>query len=173
MFVTSFPPIVGSQPAILILGSMPGGESLRRGQYYAHPRNFFWPIMGRLCGAGPDLPYRERTQRLAAARIALWDVLKRCEREGSLDSSIRVDTEIPNDLAEFIADWPTIRMVGFNGQKAASTFMRRVAPALPADVAARLEFITLLSTSPANASKSWEQKLAIWSEALRPYLQEK
>jgi hypoxanthine-DNA glycosylase len=171
MLVSSFPPIVGNYPSILLLGSMPGGESLRRNQYYAHPRNLFWPIMGRLCGAVPDLPYSERTQRLKEAGVALWDVLKHCEREGSLDSSIRVETEIPNELAEFLENQPTVRLVGFNGQKAASTFERRISPALTAETKARVQFVTLPSTSPANASKTWEQKLAIWREALAPYLQ--
>src|SRR5258706_6926573 len=86
--VQSFPPMVSRHSKVLVLGSMPGQASLRAGQYYAHPRNAFWRIMGSLFGAGPSLPYAERTARLQSAGIALWDVLQACVRPGSLDASI-------------------------------------------------------------------------------------
>jgi hypoxanthine-DNA glycosylase len=92
---------VGSHARALILGSMPGAASLRAAQYYAHPRNQFWPIMGELVGADPALPYEQRLDRLTSAGIALWDVFARCEREGSLDAHIRDDTAVANDFAEF------------------------------------------------------------------------
>jgi hypoxanthine-DNA glycosylase len=171
MFVTSFPPIIGENPRVLLLGSMPGGESLRQGRYYAHPHNLFWPFMGELIGAGPGLPYDQRVERVKAAGIALWDVLKHCEREGSLDSSIRVETEIPNELAEFLEEHSNIRLVGFNGKKAAGTFERRVFPEISDVVQARVRFVTLPSTSPANAGKTRPQKLAEWRATLEPFLQ--
>ena len=170
MLVTSFAPIIGEEPSVLLLGSMPGGESLRRGQYYAHPRNLFWPFLGEICGAGPQLAYPARAVRLTEAGVALWDVLKHCEREGSLDSNIRIETEAPNAIADLLETQPTIRAVAFNGQKAAAAFRRLTAPALSYAVARRLEFHTLPSTSPANTAIFFDAKLAIWLAALSPYL---
>ena len=96
-FVQSFPPVVSRNSKVLILGSMPGEVSLKAEQYYAHPRNAFWPIMGELFGAGPSLPYQERLVALDNAGIALWDSLRACTRPGSLDSAIR--DEEANDFA--------------------------------------------------------------------------
>jgi hypoxanthine-DNA glycosylase len=87
--IQSFPPIVSQRSKLLILGSMPGEASLKAGQYYAHPRNAFWHIMGELFGAGPSLPYQERVAILQSVRIALWDSLQACIRPGSLDASIK------------------------------------------------------------------------------------
>ena len=95
--VCSFPPAFRTDARVLILGSMPGEASLAAGRYYAHPRNAFWPIMGALFGAGAELPYDQRLARLNAAGVALWDVIARCRRPGSLDSAI--EDSVPNDLA--------------------------------------------------------------------------
>lgn len=162
-FLQSFPALVGAKPQVLILGSMPGSASLLAGRYYAHPQNRFWPIMGQLVGASPHLPYDDRCERLTAAGIALWDVLARCEREGSLDSAIRDDTAQVNDFATLFDGHRSIRTVLFNGAKAESTFTRWVAPALET---ARLDLRRLPSTSPANASQRADYKLAMWREAL-------
>ena len=159
-----FAPVVGQHPRVLILGSMPGAASLLAAQYYAHPRNQFWPIMGELVGADPALPYAQRLDRLTAAGIALWDVLARCEREGSLDARIRDDTAIANDFAGFFASQPTIRTVLLNGGKAEQSFRRIVLPTL-AD--SELTCVRLPSTSPAHASLRAEQKRLTWREALR------
>jgi len=96
--VTSFPPIAKPSASILILGSMPGIASLEATQYYAHPRNAFWPIMADLYGFEVTLPYPARIEALKAANVALWDVLQQCERQGSLDSAIKKASRIPNDL---------------------------------------------------------------------------
>jgi len=159
---TGFPPILPETPRILILGSMPGEESLRQKQYYAHPRNAFWPIMGVLFGAGSDLDYTQRTERLRAAGVALWDVLKHCEREGSLDTRIRAASEVPNAIAPLLARHATIRRVVFNGGKAAAAFRKHVIPELSAQVLQRLVLIQLPSTSPANARMTREEKCREW-----------
>ncbi len=104
--LTSFPPIASPDARVLILGSMPGEESLRRQEYYAHPQNAFWFIMGELFSAGADLPYPERTGRLREAGVAVWDVLKHCRRAGSLDVSINPRRSSPTILRRFS---PSIR----------------------------------------------------------------
>ena len=156
--VESFPPIVSRESKVLILGSMPGEASLKAGQYYAHPRNAFWRIMGDLFGAGPQLPYHDRVLRVQSARVALWDSLKACVRSGSLDASIT--KEIPNDFAAFFAQYPTITHVFFNGSKAEATFRRHVLPCLAND---QHIFTRLPSTSPAHAMIAFEAKVGAWS----------
>ncbi len=153
----SFPPVADARATLLILGSMPGKESLRQQQYYAHPHNAFWPIMGALAGASPALPYAARLQALKTAGIALWDVLHSCEREGSLDSDIV--QEAPNDFAEFFAQHPHIRQVFFNGAKAEQSFRKFVLgkQALPP-----LQLHRLPSTSPAHAGMRYAEKLERW-----------
>lgn len=162
--VRSFAPIQSPQARVLILGSMPGAASLAAGRYYAHPQNRFWPIMGALIGAGPELDYARRIAHLREAGIAVWDVLAQCEREGSLDSAIRDDTAVANDFAGFFATQHRVRTVLFNGAKAESSFRRFVLPGLDRpDLLLR----RLPSTSPANASQRYEMKLVAWREALR------
>jgi double-stranded uracil-DNA glycosylase len=160
MIVRSFAPIAAPGAHTLILGSMPGIASLEAGEYYAHPRNAFWRIMGAVYGAGPDLPYAERTAALTANGIAVWDVLQSCEREGSLDADIRA--EVPNDFAGFFAAHPGIRRVGLNGSKAAASFRKHAGALAPAGAALSM----LPSTSPAHAARSFEEKCALWRAAL-------
>lgn len=159
-----FAPIAGQDARVLILGSMPGQKSLRENQYYAHPHNRFWPFMGELVGATPDLPYPARCARLVAAGIALWDVLAHCERQGSLDSAIRDRTAQANDFETFLTLHPGIGTVLFNGAKAESSFQRRVVPTLARP---DLKLRRLPSTSPANASQRPADKLAAWRDGLR------
>lgn len=166
--ISSFSPIAGDDARILILGSMPGAASLRAGQYYAHPRNAFWPIMGALFGAAPELPYAERAQRLVSAGVAVWDVLASCRRQGSLDSEIELDSATVNDFSGFLQAHPGIERVGCNGATATALFRRRALSALPTSMAARLSCHGLPSTSPANASWSFERKLQAWRQALCP-----
>lgn len=147
---------------------MPGAASLAAGQYYAHPRNAFWPIMGALFGAGPELPYADRLQRLNAAGVALWDVIAACERTGSLDSAIAADSVEANDFARLFRACPHIEQVFFNGSAAETAFRRHVQGriALPA-----LRLTRLPSTSPAHAARGFEAKLAAWQavkDALAP-----
>lgn len=150
---------------MLVLGSLPGRRSLEASEYYAQPQNAFWRIMGRLFGAGPELPYERRVLRLLECGVAVWDVVAAAERDGSLDSSIVAETVVVNDFRGFFAAHGTIERICFNGGTAARLYRRRVLPALPADVAA-LPSVVLPSTSPAHASLNFERKLERWSAAL-------
>lgn len=162
---SSFAPLARPGSRVLILGTLPGAESLRRQQYYANPHNAFWRIMGALFAAGPDLPYDERLEKLASAGVALWDVCASATRPGSLDANI---TEVaPQDFAGFLAAHPSIALICFNGQSAARLFGRLVAPGLPEEMR-RIDTHILPSTSPAHAGMRFEQKLALWRETLRP-----
>lgn len=160
----SFPPIEDSSATVLILGSMPGKESLRAGQYYAHPRNAFWPIMGELAGAAPTLPYQARIQLLKSAGIALWDVLASCTRAGSLDSDIDAASTAANDFAAFFSTHPGITRVFFNGAAAEKYFHKLVLHTL---APRPLHYRRLPSTSPANAAMSYLQKLKAWEAIIQ------
>ncbi|MDJ0393163.1 DNA-deoxyinosine glycosylase [Rhodococcus sp. G-MC3] len=157
--VHSFAPIIDDASHTLILGSMPGVASLEANQYYAHPRNAFWPIMASALDFDPTLPYEERTAALLRNGIAVWDVLKLCTRHGSLDSAIVESSIVANDFAELLRRHPSIDRIFFNGAKAESSFVRHVAP-----LGDRLTLIRLPSTSPAHASLSFSDKLDAWHE---------
>ena len=159
----SFPPIIDARATRLILGSMPGAASLLANQYYANPQNAFWRIMAEFTGVASDAAYPERVRALQAATVALWDVLQSCERPGSLDSSIRRDSEVANDFATFFAQHPNITQVFFNGGAAEACFKRHCTSLLRDP---RLSFQRLPSTSPAHASLRFEQKLAAWRVAM-------
>lgn len=160
--IHSFAPIEDSTASVLILGSMPGKESLRAGQYYAHSRNAFWPIMGDLVGAKPALPYEARAQLLKANGIALWDVLASCTRHSSADSDI--DAAFPNDFETFFLSHPGITHVFFNGA-IAEIYFHKLVQKLPESC--RLQYQRLPSTSPANASMSYNQKLDAWKAIMQ------
>lgn len=163
--VCSFPPIARRDAQVLILGTMPSPASLAARQFYGHRQNAFWRIMGEFFDAGLDRPYNQRTRRLKERRVAVWDVLAQCEREGSLDSNIVLASEVPNDFETFFARHRKLQAIFFNGTKAESLFARHVSPHLPP----RLTMIQqerLPSTSPANATFSFEAKVASWRRIL-------
>jgi len=167
--VRSFAPIADAKARVLILGSMPGKASLAAGQYYAHPQNLFWRILGEVAGVGPALPYEARARALKSRGIALWDVLESCAREGSLDSAIDDASISANDFASFYRAHPRIAHVFFNGAKAEACYRRHVLPAL-GDAPAPPGYHRLPSTSPANASMSRAHKHRVWTQALRQAL---
>ena len=154
-------PVMGNSPRVLILGSMPGAKSLAAGQYYAHSGNAFWRIMEALDLATADVAYDVRTAQLTSAGIALWDSLQSCERTSSLDSDIRVASEIGNDFVSFFSDHPTIQAVFFNGAKAERAFRRHALPALQAAELQIPLLERLPSTSPAHAV-SLTKKTKAW-----------
>lgn len=161
--IRCFAPVEDAAAEVLILGSMPGKASLEAGQYYAHPRNAFWKIMGDLVGAHPDLPYEERLHILKSSGIALWDVLESCVRKTSLDSHIKEGTA--NDFASFFLQHPSITRVFFNGAKAEQCFRKHVQ--LPPE-SSSLQFCRLPSTSPAHAAMTYADKLDAWRTILQP-----
>ncbi len=156
--VCSFPPIAAPDARVLILGSVPSIASLAKQQYYGHPQNAFWPIMGRLFGAGRELPYEERQRILRDRGVAVWDVLRECHREGSLDADIRMESEAPNDFAVFFRKHPLIATIFFNGQRSEAMFRRHVLPSMM-EMGRNLRYVRLPSTSPAHAGatshKNW------------------
>jgi len=162
--VASFPPQIAAGCRVLVLGSVPSVRSLELRQSYAHAHNLFWPFMGELYGAGPELPYSERIARINAAGVGIWDVLEYCERSGSLDSSIVAASEVPNDIPRLLADHRSIAVIALNGGKAQQVFARRIAPLIPAERSADLAVLALPSTSPANASIPRARKFERWSE---------
>lgn len=161
-----FPPIVDPHASVLILGSLPSRKSIEASEYYAHPQNAFWRIMGDLFGAGPDVPYANRAELLKANNIAVWDVLVASVRPGSMDSDIDISTAKPNDFGSFLKTYSKIGLVCFNGQTAARMFERMVISkhrGLQPD----LRYATLPSTSAAFASMSFVEKLREWSIVLQ------
>ena len=163
--IQSFAPVSAPDATRLVLGSMPGKRSLAEHQYYAHPQNAFWRIMGAVLGFDPAMTYTERCQALTGAGIALWDVLGECERHSSLDADIVEASIQPNDFACFLAGHPRIGAIYFNGTKAEQSFTRHVLPGLSARLTS-LPRTRLPSTSPAHAGMRFDAKLACWREAL-------
>lgn len=159
------PPRVAAGCRVLVLGSMPGAASLAQAQYYAHPRNRFWPLMSALCGFPAGLDYAGRLAALNQAGVGLWDVIGQCHRRGSLDADIVPGSEIANALPSLWRAHPDLRAIAFNGGKAAQAFARHFPQGLPDGVDA----LALPSTSPANASYSFERLRIAW-EPLRAYL---
>ncbi len=159
--IHSFAPVSNADAKMLILGSMPGKKSLEQNQYYAHPSNAFWKIMGELVGAHPHLSYMQRLEILKSSSIALWNVLATCVRDSSLDAHIK--KESANDFSTFFARHPHITQVFFNGSKAEQCFKKFV---LDKQTLPPLELYRLPSTSPAHAGMRYADKLQAWRAAI-------
>ncbi len=156
--VHSFEPVIGNNPRVLILGSMPGVVSLQAVQYYANPRNAFWPVMADLFAIEIDCEYQHRIDQVKQLPVILWDTIKACHRQGSLDSSIQNDRLEANDIPALLQQYRDIRLVACNGATSEKYFNRLVKDHL----ANEIEVLRLPSTSPANATMSYEQKLSAW-----------
>lgn len=158
--VRSFPPVAGPKTRVLILGSLPGAESLRQSRYYAHPRNQFWLLIGDVVGVDlQGLAYENRLEALLKAGVGLWDVVSAAARVGSLDSAIR--DHRTNDLERFHKELPSLAAIGFNGGKSAAL-------GTPLLAGAGVPLIQLPSSSPAY-TRSLDSKRDVW-RALRRYL---
>ena len=166
--VQSFSPVIGKHPRILILGSMPGIASLEAVQYYAHPRNVFWPFMGELFGIDATLDYPQRIAQIGQHPVVLWDTLKSCYRPGSLDSAITRDSVEANDIPWLLRKYPEIRAVACNGASSYDYFRKLVLPELTAanGIARDVQILKMPSTSPANAGMTFAQKLDAWRRLL-------
>lgn len=157
--IKAFEPVVSSNTRILILGSMPGVASLNQNEYYAHPRNLFWPIIFSLWQQPLESDYNKKLDFLLSKGLGLWDVIASCEREGSLDSAIKNET--PNDFEELFRLYPDIHTVIFNGGKAYEVFKKKVG----FERFEGIEFVKLGSTSPARAV-SFEIKKSEWEAVI-------
>ena len=157
--IVAFPPVAREDARILILGSMPSVASLQAGFYYGHPRNAFWRILSEVFGAPLPESVGEKRSLILVNRLALWDSLTACEREGSLDSAIR-QPEL-NDFGRLFAECPGIERILFNGGTANRLFARTGKAYLEG-----LDWRVMPSTSPAY-TLSYERKLAQWRQALK------
>lgn len=154
VIIRGLPPVTGPEPRVLILGSFPSVLSLARSEYYGNPRNRFWAVMGELFGIPATLAYPVRCRQLTQNGVALWDVAASCSRPGSADARIR--DVVPNDIAGFMRQHPSVRLIALNGTAAGQLYCRFTAvPGLP--------FVVLPSTSPANAAVSFEEKVRAWT----------
>ncbi|MEP7063684.1 MAG: DNA-deoxyinosine glycosylase [Betaproteobacteria bacterium] len=152
-------PVIGRDARVLILGSFPGAASLAARQYYAHPRNHFWPVLGAILQEPlPALAYRERLRRLRAHRVGVWDTIVACERRGSLDADIR--NALQGEIARVTGVARGLRLVCFNGVTAAR--------AEGAWRDAGFATLRLPSTSPAH-TRALADKIAAW-QALATWL---
>ena len=152
------PPVVDASTKVLIVGSMPGKQSLEKQQYYGNPRNHFWPIIGEILKVDVPMDYEGRLELLREHGIGLWDTIASCERKGSLDATIR--NEEPNDFHALFKQYPNIRLLLFNGTKAFDVFKKHIG----FEVLANRPYKKLPSTSPIPGKniKSFEEKLKDW-----------
>lgn len=156
----AFPPIVGTRPHTLILGTMPGVQSLEKGEYYAHPQNKFWPLMADIFNFDMTIPYEDKVMHVKKHGIAIWDVLQQCERVGSLDTAIR--NEQPSDLDNFLHHYNTITRIIFDSGGAEKLFKRYFPHLLERS---QWQFIRVPSPSPAHARLTYQAKRAQWKKA--------
>ncbi|WP_010650239.1 DNA-deoxyinosine glycosylase [Oceanobacillus massiliensis] len=159
----SFPPVLPDVPKVLILGSMPGGMSLAKNEYYGNPRNHFWMILFELFQEDPIEDYDEKIKFIKRQGIALWDSIGSCYRKGSLDASIK--EEEPNDIMGLLQAYPSIQLIACNGTKSYQTFKKN----FPLDQLAKAEVAKLPSTSPipGRYTKTFEGKVEEWSKILQ------
>lgn len=158
--IESFPPIVGENTRILILGTMPGKDSLRLNEYYANPRNIFWRLVYKLEDSEIQNDYQSKIDFLKQNGISIWDVCYKATRESSLDADIK--NEVPNNIQDFLHANPSIEIIAFNGKKAKKLYDKYF------EKSENIKYLTLLSTSPANATFTFQEKLKDWGRLMNP-----
>ena len=163
--VHSIEPIIGRNPRIIILGSMPGIISINASQYYANPCNLFWMVLADLFDININCSYESKVQQVQQLPVIIWDTLKSCHREGSLDSKILSTDLEANDIGSLLKQFPTVQVIAFNGAASAKYFDRLVKPQLSKEQ--NVEFFKMPSTSPANAGMKQQLKLDIWRRLCR------
>ena len=163
--IYSLRPIENEDSRVLILGSIPGAESLRKQQYYANQRNHFWPIIYGIFGQNPDEDYERRKRFLLAKGIALWDVIEKCERSGSLDANIK--NEQPNKIEELLNTHPEIRLVVFNGTKAYDIYRKKIG--FEENTARIYKLLPSTSPIPGKNIKTFAEKFEVW-KSIAEYL---
>ena len=153
----SFVPSIDNNSKVLILGSMPGVKSLEEQQYYAHPQNRFWKVMAHICKelSLNEYDYNQKLKILLQNNIALWNMIKSCKREGSLDSEIQ--NEVPNDIRKLLKKYPNIKIICLNGNKSFSAF-KQYFP----DLLEKYSCYKMPSTNPANARFNLEELIKEW-----------
>lgn len=162
------PAVWQADAQILILGSLPGVASLKAAQYYAHPRNQFWPLLQQLFGIDASLPYEQRIAALQQQRLALWDLIGAAERRGSLDSAITPASIQLNDFSALLQQLPALRAVWLNGGTAAKAWQKLMKAGLK--LPATVQVFALPSTSPAHAALGFADKLQHWRQAYQQTL---
>jgi hypoxanthine-DNA glycosylase len=155
---TSFDPISNADTAILILGTMPGDQSLKLGEYYGHPRNRFWKVISTITNNDLPLSYEAKKALLMKSKIGIWDVAHRATRKGSLDTAI--EAEEPNDLEAFIERHKNLKVIGFNGAKSEVLFDKYFGRKKG------IQYISLPSTSPANTGIDFDKICEQWRQLL-------
>ena len=157
-YCESFSPVLGIEPKILILGTMPSRKSLEMQEYYSHPRNVFWKIIFNLLKVTEKNAYSYKIGLVKEKQIALWDVCYSCIRKGSLDSNIKDET--PNQITDLLQKHQSIEIVIFNGQKAREKYLKYF------DYINGLKYHCLPSTSPANTNMNFQEKIVKWNHAI-------
>ncbi len=165
--LSSFEPVEDSNCKILVLGTMPGEESLRRQEYYGYKHNAFWSIMGKYLGFNIELPYEQRCAEIRKAGIGLWDTLAKCERKGSLDTNIK--NVQANDIKDFIDGHFQLKCILFNGGNAELYFKKYILKSTN-DSLKDIELLKMPSTSPTNARMNFDSKYKVWAKALSAIL---
>lgn len=143
---------------MLILGTLPSKVSLQKQEYYGHPRNHFWPIIYALFSGELEDDYTEKAAFAKSHHLAIWDVCYTAKRPGSLDADIVA--EVPNLIKQLLQNYPTIKTIAFNGKKSEQLYFKHFKREQG------LTYITLLSTSPANAAFSFDKKLENWMQIM-------
>ena len=155
----SFPPLIYENAEILILGSLPGKKSIELKEYYGHPRNRMWKILCAITNCDLSIDYESKKVFLKKNKIGLWDVASSAERKGSLDSNIK--KEIPNDVDSLLLDFPSIKVIGFNGKKSESMYNKFF------KLNKSIKYVSLPSSSPANMAISFEDICQRWIELFK------